>query len=226
MPRTDLEKIKWLNNFSAKLGIYADKYHISGDDVVNMKAGAVWFSYWMDDRNKQMEYVAKLTQHKNEIINGVPDGATASVPPTPPIRTEMPPIVPPGVFKRASAIGRSIKNNISYTVADGNDLGLEGAEEVTDIHQMKPVLKLRLIAGGHPELIWKKEHMDGIEIYVDRGTGNWQLLAYDTHPNYTDTAALPASGTSAVWIYKAIYHYDDEQAGMWSDPASITVTGN
>ncbi|UAY51279.1 hypothetical protein [Ferruginibacter albus] len=191
-----------------------------------MMAGAAYYNYWIDYRNQYIDYSLKLTQFKNQLIDGVEDGAVASVEPTPPNIAPPPPSVAPGLFKRATSIGNRIKDSHTYTVADGNDLGLEGVEEITDVHEMKPALQLRLIAGGQPEIIWKKQRMDGIEIYVDRGTGNWQLLAYDTYPNYTDTAPLPALGASAVWKYKAIYRYNDVQAGMWSDPASITVSGN
>jgi hypothetical protein len=40
-----------------------------------------------------------------------------------------------------------------------------------------------------------------------------------------DTATLPATGTSAVWQYKAIHRRNDEQFGLWSDVASIPVAG-
>ena len=58
---------------------------------------------------------------------------------------------------------------------------------------------------------------------MDRGTGAFGFLAFDTIPDYLDTAALPAPGLSAVWKYKAIYRLGDEQVGQWSDVASISV---
>jgi hypothetical protein len=64
---------------------------------------------------------------------------------------------------------------------------------------------------------------DGPEIQVDRGTGVFAYLATDTMPDYLDTAALPAAVASAVWKYKAIYRFNDEQVGQWSDVASISV---
>ena len=39
-----------------------------------------------------------------------------------------------------------------------------------------------------------------------------------------DTAPLPPAVQSAVWEYRAIYLVDDQPAGQWSEPASITVT--
>ena len=136
-----------------------------------------------------------------------------------------PPAVNAGIFKRASSIGMSVKSKTVYTIADGNDLGLEGTENTLVLDDMKPEIKLILTAGGHPEVKWKKLGMDGIEIYVDRTKGVFELLAFDTHPDYMDTTPLPAAGGSAVWTYKAIYRHGDGQVGKWSDLVSITVTG-
>jgi hypothetical protein len=225
LPRTDLEKQDWLKNFAAKLPNYAVKYNLSADEVTDMQNSSLWFSYWMDYRTQLEESFRKSTGFKNEAINGIAPGATPSIPPVPVAMPAMPTEVAPGIFKRATSIANVIKSKSTYTIADGNDLGIEGAEDVTNVQQMKPLVSLHLIAGGKPEIKWTKQGMDGIEIYVDRGANTWAMLAYDTYPDYTDTTPLPASGTSAVWKYKAIYRYNDEQAGLWSDVVSITVTG-
>jgi hypothetical protein len=51
------------------------------------------------------------------------------------------------------------------------------------------------------------------------------FLAVDTVPDYTDTAALPPTGQSALWKYKAIYRQGDDRVGQWSDVVSIPVAG-
>jgi hypothetical protein len=57
---------------------------------------------------------------------------------------------------------------------------------------------------------------------VDRGDGKgYGLLTIDTTPGYTDTQPFPAA--SVKWTYKAIYRLDDNQVGLWSQPASVTV---
>ena len=90
---------------------------------------------------------------------------------------------------------------------------------------MKPSLNARLEA-GHPDILWQKNGMDTLEIWVDRGAGKGSVfLAIDTHPNYLDTAPLPAAGTGALWKYKAIYRLHDQQAGQWSDELKVSVTG-
>lgn len=225
LPRTDLEKNQWLENFSGKLPLYAAKYNISADEVTDMTESSAYFAYWLNGKNQTEDYNKKFTQFKNELRDGIPAGASPSLPPTPPVLGVAPMAVAPGIFGRATAIANVIKSKSNYTVADGNDLGIEGAESGTIPGDIKLELKVRLVEGGKPEVMWKKLMMDGVELFVDRGTGTFAFMAIDTVPNYIDTHALPASGQTAIWRYKGIYRKDDTQVGEWSDVVSVTVTG-
>jgi hypothetical protein len=224
IPRQEADKVTWLQNFANKLSAYASKYGITAAEVSDMVAAALYYAYWANYINQHSEFVKKLPQYRTELRDGLPDGATASVVPTPPTLGVVPPAVAPGIFKRAAAIAGVIKKRVVYTEADGLDLGIEGSEAAkADIQSAKPSISIRLVQGGKPEIVWTKGDFDGIDIYVDRGNGSWVFLATDTYPNYTDNSPLPASGTAAVWKYKVIYKYDDEVAGDWSDVVSITV---
>jgi len=225
LPRPDLEKNEWLQNFAAKLPTYSAKYNIAAAEVTDTTDGAAYFAYWLNAKNLTEEYSKKFTQFKNELRDGIPAGTTPSLVPAPPVLGVVPTAVAPGILVRAAAIANVIKSKSNYTVGDGNDLGIEGAETSFDPATMKPEIKIRLIEGGKPEIVWKKAGMDSIEIWVDRGTGVFAFLAIDTVPNYTDTFALPAAGATAIWKYKAIYRVDDAHVGMWSDVVSQTVTG-
>ncbi len=44
-------------------------------------------------------------------------------------------------------------------------------------------------------------------------------------PDYLDSAAWSATGTIAVWKYKAIYRFHDDQVGQWIDVLSVSVMG-
>jgi hypothetical protein len=149
--------------------------------------------------------------------------ALGSLPTTPALGAP-PPAVPPGIFPRNSALALRIKKHPAYTEAMGQDLGIIGAEQTVDYTSLKPVLQITLQA-GHPVLGWRKQGMDSLELWVDRGDGKgFVFLAIDTVPGYTDTAAL-AAGASAVWKYKGIYRESDEQVGQWSDVVSTPVMG-
>jgi hypothetical protein len=224
MPRTEADKELWLKNFANKLNTYASKYNIATGEVTDMQAAATAYSYWVNYGNQYNEYVKKLTHYRNELRDGVSIGATASVVPTPPAVGTAPAAVEPGIFRRVASIAGVIKSRNNYTLADGNDLGIEGAEiPPPDLIGCKPSIGIRLIEGGKPEILWKKGDYEGINIEVDRGNGTFTFLAVDSYPNYTDNAPLPAAGSSAIWKYRAIYRYNDIAVGLWSDIVSVTV---
>lgn len=227
LPRADADKVLWLKNFANKLPLYKVKYGITDAEVADMQNGALVYDYWYNYTNQFKEYVQKLTAYRNELRDGVPSGALASVPPTPPVLGAAPAGSTAGIFVRVSSHVNTIKGRTVYSVPDGKDMGLEGAElAVLERASAKPTITLRPASGGHPEILWQKGGMDAIDIYVKRNDGDeWQFLATDTIPNYTDTFALPASGQSALWKYKVIYRKDDEPAGQWSNEVSISVAG-
>lgn len=222
-PRNESERLTWLQSFSNKLGSYATKYDIPAGDVTDTTNGYTSMAYWTNYANQYKGFVSKLVGYRNELGSST---EAAAVEPGPPVLPAAPTAVDPGVYLRAVAIANRIKSHNLYAVSDGNDLGIEG-DEITppDINSAKPIISVRLIGGGNPEIVWVRGSFDGIDIYVDRGNGTWVFLATDTIPNFTDTGALPAAGQSAVWKYRTIYRLDDAHVGQWSDEKVITVTG-
>jgi hypothetical protein len=84
------------------------------------------------------------------------------------------------------------------------------------------------VAGNKVELDWgwqgQSQFLDQLEIHVDRGDGKgYVVLTYDTTPGYTDSTPFPATLTK--WKYRAIYRVDDQQVGLWSAEASVSVGG-
>jgi len=160
---------------------------------------------------------------KNEVAYGVPAGSEPSVPPALPGAPAPPPSVDPGVFTRALSIANRIKKHKDYTVADGELLGLEGAEITPpDLANIRPVLKLATAGSSAVNVGWKKQGMAGVKIWVKRGTGDFAYLAFDTTtPSYVDTFPFPAA--EEKWTYKAIYHFGGGRVGLWSEEVSITV---
>lgn len=222
LPRLDKEKLLWLKNFSSKLNNYATKYNLATTDVTDMVASANYFDWFLNYRNIYVETTKKLTQFKNELMDGIQAGAVVSILPSVPITPAAPPTVAPDIFGRATAIGNRIKAHKDYTLADGNDLGLEGTEITMDLATLKPILSITLNA-GKPEITWKKNGLDAIEVLVDRGTGSYVFLTIATQKLIKDTHPTPPFGTAQHWKYKAIYRHKDEQVGIWSDEVSVKV---
>ena len=224
-PRTDSEKEAWLRNFSNKINSYAAKYNITSAEVADIAASLLYFSYHLNYKIQYGEYIKKLNAYLKEIKDGLPAGVTASTPPAIPTFAAAPPVVAAGIFNRIRAVVRRIKGHLSYTAADGYDLGIEVAttkKAKPNLDTIKPVITTHLIDGGQPEIVWSKNGMDALEIWVHRDDNNdFVKLDVDTKPNYTDNTELPTK--AALWKYKAIYRMDDKIVGHWSDIVSITV---
>jgi len=222
-PDTEVEQLLWLNEFKDAVALYAEKYGISAIELTAINDDANWLGHWFGVQGGVQTYSESVTAFKNEVAFGLPEGAGASLPPELPSFGVAPTAVDPGVFPRALALAGRIKSHIAYTIADGEAMKLEGAEEQpVDVPNLKPVIKL-VVAG--PDLVdvnWKKNRTQGVEIWVKRGSADWQLLAFDTTtPKYVDTHAFPA--VAETWEYKAIYHYAGTRAGQWSQEVSVVV---
>jgi hypothetical protein len=220
MPKDDSGKLFWMSNFAAKLAALAATVGVSTAEAESAQADSDFFSYVCDARNQYTQKAQEWTAYKNALRNG----ESLGILPVAPTLATAPAAVEPDIFGRLAALASRIKKHPGYTEAIGQNLGIIGPDQTFDPGTAKPVLKVTLEA-GHPNVGWKKQGMDGLEIWVDRGTGAFAFLALDTVPDYLDTAPLPAAGTSAVWKYKAIYRLNDEQVGEWSDVASISVMG-
>jgi len=222
LPKSETEKLLWIKNFSSKVNNYAAKYAINAAEVTDMVQSAVYLNWVMDCNNLVTETSRKWTKYKNELIKGINAGSAPSTVPVNPTLSAIPAVVAPDIFGRATALVSRIKAHKDYTQADGLDLGIEGAEIVKDMKNIKPNLAINLNA-GHPEINWKKNTMTSLEVWVDRGTGEYVFMTIATKKLIPDLHPLPTQNTAQLWKYKAIYRYQDTQVGQWSDEISVKV---
>jgi hypothetical protein len=221
LPSDDNGKAVWLNNLSGKLPTYQAAAGLTAADAASVTADAAFFTYALNAQIQIAAYAQQWTAYKNSARNG--NAPALGLAPVAPNLSIAPAEVAPGIFGRATALVARIKTAPGYTDSIGQALQLIGADNPVDPTTLKPVLDVELDA-GQVDISWTKQGMDGLEIWVDRGTG-FVFLAIDTIPNYTDTAPMPAVGQSALWKYKAIYRQGDDRVGQWSDVVSIPVAG-
>lgn len=243
IPRTKEQRRTWAGNFIPKLvsGGYDTKYNIEAATVTSLQQGLAWIEWSFNNITGLRAKSQSLTEFQDQLMNGkgasgalgVPTAFTYTAMPnngaTPPVT-----ITPmANIIGLAASVAKQIKAAANYSVADGEDLGIEGpaAPELPPVESTAPDLsKSRMASGGGVELVWKKDMFDGIRIEVDRGgtggsgSSGWVFLALDTQPNYIDTV-MPAPGTVAVFKYRAIYVLDDQPYGQWSQVLEMTVRG-
>jgi hypothetical protein len=224
LPSDDNGKGAWLNNFAAKLPTYQAALGLTPDDVASTTADAAFFDYVLKDQTQVAAYSQQWTAYKNAARNG--SGPALGDFPVPPVfPTTVPAMVAPGIIGRATALVARIKPAPGYTDSIGQALQIIGADHPVDPTTLKPILYVTLDAGV-VDISWLKQGMDALELWVDRGDGKgFVFLAIDSIPDYTDTAAMPPAGQSALWKYKGIYIQADQRVGQWSDVVSIPVAG-
>ena len=219
LPDDEGGRLLWFTNFAGKLPTYATLFNIPAAEVTDMTNALALYTFTVNRKRAFQQYAADLVMYGKLLASGRATDNIATFP-VPPALGTVPTLVLAGVFKRVASIAARIKGSLSYTAAIGQDLGIEGSDITVDPANVKPQLALRLSA-GHPEIVWSSQHMDGLEIWKDAGSGTFAMLDVDDAPNYTDLSPLPA--TVALWKYKAIYRLDGHQTGHWSDVAQIAV---
>ena len=223
LSKTDQGKADMLDNLALKLPGYATVLGLTPAEVASVQADAAMFNYVMDLQEAYKTFKQNVSAHKDVLRDG-PLGAPLGALPVFPTLPVAPTAVGAGIFARIRKLAGRIKNNLAYTKAIGEDLGIVGDEQVIDIPNLKPVLDSRLDV-GRPFILWKKGPADSIDIYVDRKDGlGFVYLANDSQPDYLDTFPVPAGVTTAVWDYKAVYKIGNDQVGQFSEPISVTVT--
>ncbi len=234
IPRNFQGKVFWLNNFASKLPLYAVKYNILPAEVLAIQVAAVYYSFTENFHLNIAEYDVAFTAFRNNLGSGKLNFGVVSAFPAPPKAedpTAVPPIVippaaPNGIFKVATSIALKIKSSTDFLIEDGQDLGIIGESINFDPSTAKPVFTIRLAQGGHPEIVWTKGFMEGVEIAVRRpGDTEFVKIATDLKPNYIDMHPLPALGRAEVWEYRLIYIFNDHYIGTYSEVVGITVTG-
>ncbi|WP_431213593.1 hypothetical protein ACQ86N_01350 [Puia sp. P3] len=78
----------------------------------------------------------------------------------------------------------------------------------------KPEFKA-LIIDGKLQIEWAYIDFYALEIWVDRGNGNFSFLAVDTIGKYVDICQSYLE--NFIWRYKARYKWDIVSTGPWSD---------
>jgi hypothetical protein len=223
--RTDEGFILQLQRFCDRINIYAAPLGITPMQIAAVDADKDLFIAVFEEMVTFRGYAESLTNYKNLLRYGNGDEILGVIPTAPVIPAVFPALTAANAQKRFAELIHTITCSPNYTVTIGEDLGIEAPVTPFNPAEGKPEIKTLYSTGGLPGFMWKKGRYQGVEVWINTGTG-WKFLDKDFNPDFVDKQTpLPAAGTSAVWKYKAIYLYKGEQAGQWSEELSITVYG-
>jgi len=228
LPKSEPGKREWLANIATKLPNYTTELELpdAANVVARVARHAKNYALVLDGAHAHNEYSSALVALKNLMRDSDTTGGAELTLPKPPEPLVFEGPVLAGIFEDMSNIVSDIKRSKKYNDVIGKDLRIIALPEAGGGggDQPRPVLVVEL-QSGRPNILWKKGKFDGIKIHVDRGSGKFDFLAIDTHPDYLDTYPLPELGKAEIWKYMAIYLKKDEPIGDWSEVVQITVTG-
>lgn len=226
-PQSEAELPAWFTKLGAGIGKYGAILGLTPAEIADAQANCAFGAAVLGVQGDISLFAQGFTRFKNAALWATEPCTAWPVGYTMP--AGLPPVSHAGILPLLMMLIGRMKKHYSYTKQMGEEMGIEGADEVMtpeELAAMKPHLKIVTETGGHPLVKWIKGKTDGIELLVDRGDGKgFVFLAVDTTPDYLDTFELPASGASAVWKYKAIYRLNDARIGQWSDEVQFTVKG-
>ena len=219
--KDDLEFSEQLTRFADRLPTYSSSLGVTTAEKNSAAADALFFAFVMSWLNMFRDFSGQATSYKDVARKGtvvlfaVP---AAPVPETPPA------MVNSNIQKRFSDLVGRIKKSPNYSVAIGRDLGIVAPASSFVPGDGKPVLTVKLVEGGYPQIKFKKGKYSGAQI-EEETEGVWHLLTISTPPKYIDRADMPHSGETKIASYRAIYMYKGVPAGEYSEVFTITVTG-
>lgn len=126
---------------------------------------------------------------------------------------------------RTRALANRIKAHPNFTPALGEQLGIVGPEDSTDLTTSRPTLTAASVGPGSVTIGFDKSTSSGVRILGKRGTESaFSLLGIDTESPYIDTRANAGAGPETRQ-YQAQYLFGDDPIGEMSDVLVVTVPG-
>ena len=222
VPASDSEKGIWLNNFTAKMSLYAAQLGVTPAELTALQKDNTAFQYIINTMETYRQFTLNLAGYKNMMKHAAINQHLGTLPVLPTLPAA-PPMVPEGIFDRISKLVTRIKASVNYTDNIGNDLGVISPTSNITIATLQPDLKITLDV-GRPHIKWIKGYSDALDLYVDRNdTFGFVLIGRLTRNEYLDIVSLPSSKVFDEWQYKGIYVIADTPIGLFSKVTSVVV---
>lgn len=200
IPKSDTEFLAWHDNFTAQVGPLGP---IVGLEVGETNAFVTANNVMHQKLNAANSAKAIAQARNSEKSVAFTDGVA-----------------------QVRSLARRIKAHPAYTSAMGEQLGIVGPEDSTDLSQSKPTLKSTAVTPGSVTIGFNKSVSTGVRILSRRGTETaFTFLAIDTASPYIDNRPNLVAGTPESRQYQAQYLSGDDLVGQLSDILSITVPG-
>ena len=221
LPKGDLPKKIWLNQFSKGLSTHGADLDVSDETIVATKADAEYYGKLMDYLISTQEYENLLVTVKNEMITSS-STVLADIPVFKAMAIHV--AVLPGIFDRTRALVSLLKKHNDLTPGMIQDMGLEGNKIIHDFSKIVVNAKVT-IRNSQPYLSWNHQGTDAVDIRCDYGDALGMVNVERITATHFIDPRLPAADISEIYKYKFRYVVNDQQVGEWSPIFEIVVKG-
>ena len=226
MPKTDDGIALMLASFDDNISSFLAKYNLLSADALRVKQARMAWRWMLDCLEFGRQWAESVTSKKKQMRDG--PGGTAQAMPTGPILPAVPKIDlgtglqdikwEPDFFVYFASLVARIKGAVNYDKADGDLLGIEGAQIPPPDPATVPLLKVTIGTGGVPQLEVSKGVFDGFDFCFKIGDGPVQNGPFVSTRRYLHPITLPGPGQAALYSYQAQYRYKGQpfgQKSMW-----------
>ncbi len=245
LPRADVDRLAWLQNFLTKLTPIATTFEIGPAELTALGDDFTNFSYFINVIDIFKRETQERVHYKDILANGplgTPLGAIPSLPTLPADPTP----VQAGIFVRVAMLVQRIKNHSAYNESIGRDLGIIGAEQVLTLSEVKPIITKAIVLPDRVELYFYKGLLHAVEVYsivenegeeeeettvestvvkaVDDASGLslWETIGIASHSPFIDKR-MNKMLKPEVRHYRARYLFNDQLVGVYSDIVRVVA---
>ncbi len=227
LPGQEASLLPVLNTMTLKLpgSGYPTKYGLTGAQTTAARNDFLWLQYGITIANQFQDEAKNRVEWKNKLKNG-PQGAEASN--VPGIGSEFVApsvlVVLDGILPRFRALVNYIKNHPNYDVADGIDLGIEGAAVSAPV--MKPTASQQSTGPTTVRHNVKKNGHEAVDVYCRRGSEEIATkLGRFTRARFDDNRPNLVAGQPECRVYTYQYVDNDQPVGELSDVYRVITSG-
>lgn len=223
-PGTMSDQAVLMQNFSVKISGYATVLGLTPVQVTAAQGLCTAFVESFNSTEQCRATMAALTQWRDEVFNGQPEGQP--IPPAPVFPVIGNVEYTRGVVKQFFELRDRIVAAAGYTQAIGEDLGIVGAEVSRPAPgSVMPELRATTSTGYWVNLAGSMQGMDALKVEYSRdGGNNFTTVAFltNTPGGFQITPATPNQPEKGV--VRAIYMKRNGEIGRYSANYPVTVS--
>lgn len=218
---TGLDRLApWFTNFAAKFSQDASGLGFTPADATTLSNDAAMV---VNLQTSLESYKAASSERIAyfRVLFTKPIGTPA---PTPPQTPSPPPpaiVVLPGIQARTRLLVNRIKLSSGYSESVGRDFRIIAPPPPAPNPNAKPTISAQFV-GGVVQIKFTKGVYDGVTVET-QATGSTEWVVLDKFAVSPGVDARPATASTSVRKYRAMYYKRNDDAGQWSETATVAL---